>query len=73
MLFRFAVPALALAYAGYRIALTLQIARAKRAGDTARLAELRTKGFGLYRWALRGALVLIVLLAILVMLESRQT
>jgi hypothetical protein len=65
------VPLLAVAYVGYRAAVALEIARAKRRGDVARVHHLRTHGFGLYRWFLGAALMLILLLALFVILETR--
>ena len=44
------VPLLAAAYVAYRVTLALEIARAKRRGDTARVDHLRTHGFGFYRF-----------------------
>jgi hypothetical protein len=65
------VPLVALAYVGYRAALALEIWRAKRRRDTARVEHLRSHGFGLYRWILGGTLVVIFLLTLLVVLETR--
>ena len=65
------VPLLALAYVGYRGALALEISRAKRRRDTARVEHLRAHGFGLYRWLIGGTLVVICLLALLLVLETR--
>jgi hypothetical protein len=63
------VPLLAVAYAVYRIALSVQIARARRAGDEARVQKLRTRGFGLYRWAVAFA-ILVMLFLLLLLLTS---
>ena len=60
------VPLLAVAYAAYRVVLHLQISRARRAGDRARVAELTTHGFRLYRWAFLICLLAIAFLALLV-------
>ena len=65
------VPLLALGYVGYRAVLALEISRARRSGDTARLEHLRRHGFGLYRWAVGLTLVVIALLALFVVLETR--
>jgi hypothetical protein len=65
------VPLLALGYVAYRVALAVEIRRAQRRRDTARVAHLRAHGFGLYRWLLGGTLVVICLLALLVVLETR--
>jgi hypothetical protein len=64
------IPLLALAYAAYRVGLHLQISRARRAGDRARVAELQTHGFRLYRWALLVCLVAIGFLTLLVYTNS---
>jgi len=60
------VPLLALAYVGYRVALAVQIARARRAGDEARVERLSSRGFGLYRWAVGLAILAILFLVLLV-------
>ena len=65
------VPLLALAYVGYRATLALAIHRAKRRGDEARLEALRKHGFGLQRFLIGSALVLMVLLVVFVILETR--
>jgi hypothetical protein len=65
------VPLLALAYVGYRVLLHVQISRARRAGDQARVAELTTHGFRLYRWAFLVCLLAIGLLSLLVYSNSR--
>lgn len=71
MWLKIGVPLLAVAYVGYRAAVALEIARAKRRGDAARVDHLRAHGFGLYRWLLGGALVLMFLLTLFVVLEAR--
>lgn len=65
------VPVLAVAYAAYRVALYAQITRARRVGDQARVTELRTHGFRLYRWALLVCLLAIVFLTLLVYSNRR--
>ncbi len=65
------VPLVALAYVGYRLAVALEIHRAKRQGDTGRVEDLRRNGFGLKRFFLGSALVLMVLLVVFVLLETR--
>jgi hypothetical protein len=60
------VPLAAAAYAGYRLTLAVQIARARRAGDHARVERLTTRGFGLYRWAVALLILVILFLALLV-------
>jgi hypothetical protein len=71
MWLKIVVPLLAAAYLGYRALLALEIARAKRRGDTARLAHLRTHGFGFYRFVLGTTLVLLCLLVLFLVLETR--
>jgi hypothetical protein len=66
------VPLLAVAYVAYRGVLALEIARARRAGDTARVAHLRTHGFGLYRWMMIVAVSLVVLLSLFLLLETHR-
>jgi hypothetical protein len=58
-------------FVAYRLALWLEIRKARRAGDTAREQHLRRHGFGLYRWAALAVVVFIVLLAALVWANSR--
>jgi hypothetical protein len=65
------IPLLAVGYAAYRVLLHVQIARARRAGDQARVVELSSHGFRLYRWALLACLLVIVFLALLTYSSSR--
>ena len=65
------VPLFALAYVGYRATLALEIHRAKRRGDVERVEDLRKHGFGLRRFLLGSALVLMALLIVFVILETR--
>jgi hypothetical protein len=58
-------------YVAYRFALAAQILKAKRVGDVAREQQLRTRGFGVYRWVVLCLLVFIVLLTALFWLNSR--
>jgi hypothetical protein len=71
MWLKIVVPLLALAYVGYRAAVALEILRAKRRGDTTRVDDLRRHGFGLSRFLLGSALVLMALLIVFVVLETR--
>jgi hypothetical protein len=71
MWLKIVVPLVAVAYVAYRAAVALEIVRAKRRGDAARVDHLRTHGFGLYRWLLGGALLLMFLLTLFVILETR--
>jgi hypothetical protein len=60
------VPLLAAAYVAYRVAVFVQISRARRAGDQTRVEELQTHGFRLYRWALALCLLAILVLVLFV-------
>ncbi len=71
MWLKVAVPLLAVAFIAYRCAVALEISRARRRGDTARVAHLRAHGLGFYRFVLGSVVVLVVLLAILLVLEMR--
>ena len=71
MWLKIAVPLLAAAYIGYKVSVAWEIARAKRRGDTARVEQLRTHGFGFYRFVLGTVLVLLCLLTVLLVLETR--
>jgi hypothetical protein len=71
MWLKIAVPLLAAAYIGYRATLALEIVRAKRRGDTARLDHLRAHGFGFYRFVVGTTLVVLCLLALFLILETR--
>jgi hypothetical protein len=66
------VPLLAVAYVVYRGAVALEISRARRVGDAARVAHLRAHGFGLYRWILITAVALAVLLSLFLLLETHR-
>ena len=66
------VPLLAVAYVVYRGAVALEISRARRSGDTARVAHLRAHGFGLHRWLLGLTLLVIALLALFLLLETKR-
>lgn len=71
MLYRIAIFLAGGGYLAYRVALALEILRARRAGDVAREQRLRTRGFGIYRWVAVVLLVLIVLLTALLWMSSR--
>jgi len=71
MWLKIVVPLLAAAYVGYRVMLALEISRARRRGDTARVAHLTTHGFGFYRFVIGTVLVILCLLTILLVLEAR--
>ena len=64
------VPLLAVAYVAYRVVLHVQLSRARRAGDRARIVELETHGFRLYRWGFLLCLVAIAFLALLMYSNS---
>jgi hypothetical protein len=65
------VPLLAVAYVAYRVVLHVQISRARKAGDRARVAELETHGFRLYRWAFLLCLAAIAFLALVMYTNAR--
>jgi len=65
------VPLIAVAYVGYRASVALEIFRARRRGDTARADELRRHGFGLHRFLIGSALMVMALLLVFVILETR--
>jgi hypothetical protein len=71
MWLRGAVVLLALGYVAYRVALAVHIARARRAGDEARVVDLRTNGFRLYRWGLAAVALFVALLTLLVLVNNR--
>ena len=71
MWLKIVVPLLAAAYIGYRVTLALEIARAKRRGDTARLDHLRTHGFGFYRFVVGTTVIVLCLLTLFLILETR--
>jgi hypothetical protein len=71
MVYRFVVVLAGLGFLAYRVNLWLAIRRARKNGDRAREQELRTHGFRLYRWALLGCVVMIVLLTFFVWANSR--
>jgi hypothetical protein len=60
-----------LGFIAYRVALWLEIRKARRAGDVKRVEHLRRHGFGLYRWAVVFLLVFIALLTALFWANSR--
>lgn len=66
MLYRAAIVLAGLGFVAYRVALARAIRQARRTGDVARERRLRARGFGLYRWALGGALVLVLVFSLLV-------
>jgi hypothetical protein len=70
MLLRVAIILVGVGFVAYRVALALEIGRARRSGDVARERRLRTRGFGIYRWVLAVVVVVIVLLTALVWLNS---
>ena len=71
MLWRVAVVLVAGGFVAYRLALWLEIRKARRAGDVKRVEQLRRHGFGLYRWAVVFLLVFIALLTALFWANSR--
>jgi hypothetical protein len=71
MLYRIAIILLGGGYVAYRVALAVQILKAKRSGDIERERRLRTHGFGLYRWAAGAAVVVFLVLVLIVWANSR--
>jgi hypothetical protein len=71
MLYRIVAVLGALSFVAYRVNLWLAIRRAHRRGDRAREEELRAHGFRLYRFALLGCGLVIVVLVLLVWSNSR--
>jgi hypothetical protein len=71
VLWRIVVIVGGLGFVAYRVALWLEVRKARRSGDTAREQHLRTHGFGLYRWAALAVVVFTILLAALVWANSR--
>jgi hypothetical protein len=66
MLYRAAILLAGLGFVAYRVLLTREIRRARRSGDVARERRLRSRGFGLHRWLLGTAVVLIAVFSLLV-------
>lgn len=71
MAYRIAIILLGGGYVAYRVALAVEILKAKRAGDSERERRLRTHGFGLYRWAAAAVIVVFVVLVVIVWSNSR--
>jgi len=71
MWLKIAVPLLAAAYIGYKVSVALEITRARRRGDAARVEQLRAHGLGFYRFVLGTVVVLLCLLTVLLVLEAR--
>jgi len=71
MLWRVAIILVGGGYVAYRIALAVQIVKAKRTGDVELEQRLRTRGFGVFRWVVLCLLVFLVLLTALFWLNSR--
>lgn len=71
MLVRVVVILVAVGFVASRIALALAIRKARLTGDRRREERLRTRGFGLYRWAAAAVLVFVVVLSLLVWSNSR--
>jgi hypothetical protein len=71
MLLRILVLAIAASYVGYRGYLTLQLVRARRAGDTDRQQALRARASWAFRWAVGIWLLAGLFLLLLVVLNTR--
>lgn len=71
MVWRVAVILVGVGFVAHRLALWLEIRKARKAGDSRRVDQLRQHGLGLYRWAVLGLLVFMVVLIFLVWANSR--
>jgi hypothetical protein len=71
MLWRFFFLVAVLSFVVYRLSLSMKIAKARRAGDTAREQRLRRFAFGLMHWVIGGMALVAVLFTVLVMVNDR--
>jgi hypothetical protein len=71
MLWRILILLVGAGFVAYRVALALEIRKARRSGDRGREHQLRTRGFGLYRWAAAAVLILMAVLTFVVWSNSR--
>jgi hypothetical protein len=71
MLYRILALLVAVGFVAHRVSLWLAIRQAARSGDRAREQELRAHGFRLYRWALLGCVLVIVVFTLLVWSNTR--
>jgi|tagenome__1003787_1003787.scaffolds.fasta_scaffold18275150_2 hypothetical protein len=71
MLWRIVIVLVGVGFVAYRVALALEIRKARRSGDRRREEQLRSRGFGLYRWAAVGLLIFTLVLSLLVWSSSR--
>jgi hypothetical protein len=72
MLLRILVLAIAASYIGYRGLLSLQLVRARRAGDADREQALRARAFAMIVWAIGITALAGLFLVVLVVLNSRN-
>jgi hypothetical protein len=72
MLLRILVLAIAASYVGYRGYLAVQLVRARRTGDTARVLALRARARWAFRWAVGIWLLAGLFLVALVGLNARE-
>jgi hypothetical protein len=71
MLWRAAVILVGVSFVAYRVAMWLEIRKAKKGGDVAREERLRSHGFGLYRWIVLCLLLFIIVLSLLIWSNAR--
>jgi hypothetical protein len=71
VVYRVAIILLGGGYIAYRVALAVEILKAKRSGDVRREQRLRTHGFGIYRYAAAAAVVVFLVLVLIVWSNSR--
>jgi hypothetical protein len=71
VIWRVAVILVGVGFVAHRLALWLEIRKARRAGDSRRVDHLRQHGFGLYRWAVLCLVAFMVVLVFLVWANSR--
>ncbi len=72
MLLRILVLAMAAAYVVYRAYLAVQLVRARRAGDTARVQALEARAFAMIAWAIGIVALGGLFLVVLVVLNARD-
>ena len=69
---RIAIVLLGGGYVVYRLATAWQVHRARRSGDVERARALQAREPGFYRWVVGFVVVVALLFALLVVLNSRQ-
>jgi hypothetical protein len=71
MLLRIAIIVLGGGYVAYRVAIAMEIIKARRTGDVVREQHLRRHGFGLHRWILGACAVVFLVLMVVLWADSR--